>query len=95
VLTLVISFVFTGHGLLSREQPRTTPENIEGNVRVWSDVSLPGGIILAVPKSFKISGDGDWRRERHSRWRDNLALIVIACLFVGLFLWLAIQKFFL
>ena len=56
-------------------------------------VSLPGGIILAVPKSFKVSGDGDWRRERHSRWRDNLALILIACLFVGLFLWLAIQKF--
>jgi hypothetical protein len=34
---LVVAFAFTGHPLLSREQPQSTTENIEANVRTWSD----------------------------------------------------------
>lgn len=34
---LVISYVFVGHALLSKEQPLTTAENVENNIRVWAD----------------------------------------------------------
>lgn len=33
----IIVYAFTGHALLSRETPHTTPENIESNIRAWAD----------------------------------------------------------
>jgi hypothetical protein len=40
---LLIAFTFVGRGLFSKEQPRTTPENVEANVKAWAD-SLGYGI---------------------------------------------------
>ena len=34
---MVVAFVLVGRPLLSKEQPQTTPENIEGNVKAWAD----------------------------------------------------------
>jgi hypothetical protein len=34
---LLISYVLVGRGLLSKEQPETTPENVETNIRSWAD----------------------------------------------------------
>jgi hypothetical protein len=36
-LTMVITFTFTGRGLMSREQPQTTPENVKANIKAWCD----------------------------------------------------------
>jgi hypothetical protein len=33
----VISFTITGRALLSKQQPQTTPENVETNMRAWID----------------------------------------------------------
>jgi hypothetical protein len=33
----IIHFVGTGRSLFSRQQPQTTPENVEANIRVWLD----------------------------------------------------------
>jgi hypothetical protein len=33
----VLSFVFTGHSVLSKEAPQTTPQNVEENVKAWAD----------------------------------------------------------
>lgn len=39
---LVISFVLVGHGLLSREQPQTNMENIEENLKAWTNTYSMG-----------------------------------------------------
>jgi hypothetical protein len=36
-LLSVIYFAFTGRGVLSREAPKTTPKNVETNIRTWLD----------------------------------------------------------
>src|ERR1700687_138664 len=33
----LILFTLTGHSILSRQQPETTPENVEANIRGWCD----------------------------------------------------------
>lgn len=37
VLMSVLVFTFLERAILTRQQPETTPENVEKNVRVWSD----------------------------------------------------------
>jgi hypothetical protein len=34
---LVIAYTLVGHALLSQEQPQTTAENIESNIKTWAD----------------------------------------------------------
>jgi hypothetical protein len=38
----IIGFAILGHSLLSREQPQTTPENVEANIRAWADSFVVG-----------------------------------------------------
>lgn len=48
----VIAFVFVGHSLLFKEQPRTTPENVEANIKAWSDSFNLGVQSFPIPNNY-------------------------------------------
>jgi hypothetical protein len=63
---LVISYVFVGHALLSKEEPQTTGENVEKNIRAWADV-FQLGVTRLPPQPEVDFGLGIYIEE----WQPN------------------------
>src|SRR5579863_1846234 len=49
-LVAVLIFTVTGHAVFSRQQPETTPQNVEQNLRAWAD-SFQLGVTKMPPQT--------------------------------------------
>jgi hypothetical protein len=70
---LVISYVFVGHALLSKEQPLTTAENVENNIRVWADAFQFG--VTKMPSQAETALSPDHQKVLAKLTEDQSAFV--------------------